>query len=788
MNPFEMKHRLAALGILLVSLALYVATMAPTTSFWDCGEFITASYTLSVPHPPGAPFFLVLGRLFTLLPFPADIGARVNLISPVSSALTVMLLYLSVIHLIAYWKPRATMGWSEILGAATGALVFMASDSFWFNAVEAEVYAISMLFTALVVWLAFVWHARVESGSHDGSRILLLVFYVIGLAIGVHLLNVLALPMVFMIMYFHYRPQHETHWRLLFLGLCVLTILPVYPGIVLYFPHLVEAFGAWVIPAVLVGLALVFAFAQRQGHRWLGLGSAATLLVLLGYLSYIVIMVRSGLNPPLDENDPETIQGLIAYLSREQYGSQGIVEQLFDRAAPFWDYQIHHMYNRYLAWNFLGQGEGGTVDPFRFLMLPALLAAWGAWVHWRKDNQRALTVLALFFLTGYAIVLYLNQTDPQPRERDYSYVGSFFAIALWVGVGAADLLGRLRERLNSPAAATAGGLVMLLLVPGLMVARSYEEHDRTGNYVAWDYAWNALNMLEPDAILFTNGDNDTFPLWYLQEVEGIRKDVRVVNLSLLNTGWYIRQLRDIEPRVPMAETLTDEFIADYIDGTGREAVLWRYWGPSMWVDGSGKPLPQAAWFRVPITLEDGTRTAIRLEPSIRLEVGDGWDGPNFIRVQDRMILEILRAAQWKRPVYMAITAPSYNFAGTYPLYRMDGLAFRMLGTVGPHESDPVVLEKTLALFETHFRGLDDPHVHFDDQIERLVQNYRSTYLELARTYERLGQVDKLLATIERMERFMPESVIPMTVGEHRRTVEMYKSLAPARREAAPATP
>ncbi|MCB9473080.1 MAG: DUF2723 domain-containing protein [Candidatus Delongbacteria bacterium] len=776
MNSFETRHRLAALLIFLTALVLYLSTMAPTTSFWDCGEFITASYTLSVPHPPGAPFYLLLGRLFSMLPFPADIGARVNLISPVASALTVMLLYLSVIHLLAYWKTRTEMGLNEIFGAATGALVFMASDSFWFNAVEAEVYAISMLFTALVVWLAFVWHDRVSSGRGDGSRMLLLVFYIIGLAIGVHLLNVLALPMVFMVIYFHNRPKDELHMRLFWLGLCTLSILPVYPGVVLYFPRLVAAYGAGAIPAVLLALAFVFWVGQHWRQRWLSLSSAAILLMLLGYLSYVLILVRSGLNPPLDENDPQTIQGLIAYLSREQYGSQSITDQLLNRAAPFWSYQIQHMYNRYLGWNFLGQAADGSVNIFRYLALPALLAIWGMATHWMRDRHRAITISALFFLTGYAIVIYLNQTDPQPRERDYSYVGSFFAIALWVGIGAADVLERLREWLRKPGAGLAAGVLMLLVVPGLMTARGYHEHDRTGNYVAWDYAWNALNMLEPDAILFTNGDNDTFPLWYLQEVEGIRRDVRVVNLSLLNTGWYIRQLRDIEPKVPLSPEFTDEFITSRIDGGGREAIFWRYWGPSVWVDNTGKPLPRELWYRVPMSLENGERFSVRLEPSIRLEVGDGFDGPNFIRVQDRMILEILRAANWKRPVYMAITVPSYNFAGTYPLYRMDGLAFKMLGEVGPHDSDPAILEATLAKFETHFRGLNDPDVFFDSQIERLVQNYRSTYLELARAYEGTNDVERILATVDRMEKFMPPSVIPVAVGEHRRTIEMYKSL------------
>ncbi len=773
---FERRHRLAAGLIFLMALTLYTLTMAPTTSFWDCGEFIASSKTLSVPHPPGAPFYLLLGRAFTMVPFFADIGARVNFISVLSSALCVMLAYLIVIHLLAYRMKRSEMGVAEIGGAAIGALCCMAMDSFWFNAVEAEVYAISMLFTALVVWLAFVWHKRVEEGQGDGTRILLLIFYLIGLAIGVHLLNVLALPMVFMVIYFHLRPDDPLPRRLLFLGLCMLSVLPVYPGVVLYFPRLVNAMGGWVVPALFLGLAGAYVYGLRSGLRWLSLGSAATFLVLLGYLSYLLILIRSGLNPPLDENDPETLGALIRYLSREQYGlSAGFVEQYFNRKAPFWEYQVQHMYNRYLGWNLLGRAADTGVAFTKSLGLPFLLAALGAWSQFREDWRRGLCIFALFFLTGYAIVLYLNQPDPQPRERDYSYVGSFFAAALWVGYGATWLLRRVRDSLGRPAGL---GLLaaLLLLVPGWMTLSGYHEHDRSGNYVAWDYAHNALEMLEENAILFTNGDNDTFPLWYLQEVEGIRRDVRVVNLSLLNTGWYIRQLRDREPKVPLPPAFTDDFIARKIDGTEREAVLWRYWGPQTWKAPDGRPLPPEQWFRVPIPLEDGRPLPLLVEPTMRVNVDDGMAGNNFLRVQDRMILEILKANRWEKPVYMAITVPFSNHAGTSMLYRMDGLAFRMLGTPGPHLSDPEILDENLRLFEEHLRGFNDPKVHFSENILRIAQNYRSTYLELLRALEEQGRAEDIPEVVARHDRFLPDEVLPITIAEHRRSFDRYRAM------------
>jgi tetratricopeptide (TPR) repeat protein len=760
MPGFERWHRLTAALVFLAALALYLATMSPTTSFWDCGEFIAAGATLSVPHPPGAPFYLLLGRIFSLLPLGADIGARVNLISVLSSAATVLLLYLTVIHLIRYWKPRESMGWGDLFGAALGALVFMASDSFWFNAVEAEVYAISMLFTALVVWLAFVWHARVEAGR-DGTRILLLVFYLIGLAMGVHLLNVLALPLVFMVIYFHYRPDDSWPLRLAFLALCCLMILPVYPGIVFYFPRLVLALGGASVPVVLLLLAGAAWWGLRGDRPWLGLGSASVLLVLLGYLSYTVILLRSGLNPPLDENDPETIQALIAYLQREQYGTMGIREQLLERVAPFWDYQVRHMYLRYLAWNFVGRDfvtEG--VRLAQLWGLPLVLGLWGLVTHGVRDWRRALVLLGLFFLTGLAIVIYLNQPDPQPRERDYSYVGSFFAFALWIGIGAAALLEDLAVllkragRLVLPIVA----LALVVLLPARMVATGYHVHDRSGNFVAWDYAHNALSMLEPGAILFTNGDNDTFPLWYLQEVEGIRTDVRVVNLSLLNTGWYVRQLRDVEPRVPMGEGFTDEFIASRIDGTGQEALLWRYWGPRRWADAAGRPLPREEWYKVPMRDRAGQPYAVTVPPTMGLDLGDGDNADNLLRVQDRMIIEILRAAQWQRPLYFAVTVGGDSFVGLKNWLRMDGLAFLVMDRpVTGAGVDPEVLEANIGRFESHFRNLDDPSVYYDENIRKLVQNYRSCYVQLA-LYHQGSRPDLALDLLQRMDTFLPEEV------------------------------
>ncbi len=770
-GDFARWHKLTALMVFLVALVLYTLTMAPTTSFWDCGEFIAASKSLSVPHPPGAPFYLLLGRFFTFLPFFADIGARVNFISVLSSALTVMLLYLTVVHLIRYWRGNLQPGFAEMAGAALGALTFMATDTFWFNAVEAEVYAISMLFTALVVWLAFVWHDREQQMPEGGDRIILLIFYLVGLAIGVHLLNVLALPMVFLVIFFHWREgkPFQLDRFLVFWGLATLSILPIYPGIVLYLPKAINAVnnlgGEWAaiffLVALFGGLGALHMMGRRSGNRLLYLGSAATILVMLGYMSYILILQRSGLNPPLDENDPETLKGLIAYLSREQYGSESIVTQLLNRKAPFWDWQIQHMYVRYFNWNFIGRDVLSGAWNWQLFGLPLIAGIWGFVTHLQRDWRRAFSIGNLFVLTGLAIVVYLNQENPQPRERDYAYVGSFYAFAIWIGIGLAvaledigKLLPALR-RITVPALAVA----MLVFLPMQGIKSNYYYHDRSGNYVAWDYARNALEMLEQDAILFTNGDNDTFPLWYLQIVEGYRTDVRVVNLSLLNTGWYIRQLRDEAPIVPLSDFFTDENIADAIDGHGQGAVSWRYWGAEVWRDRSGTPLPRDRWYKVPLRDTSGNAHEITVRPTMYVNLGEDSRENNFLRIQDRMILEILRSNQWKRPVYFAVTVAGSNFVGLDRFLRMDGLAYRIMDRPQARDIDPNILHANLDRFEEHYRGLNDADVYFDDNIQKLVQNYRSSYIQLALLEDERGNRDTARELLGRMDEYLPENVV-----------------------------
>jgi hypothetical protein len=628
MSP-ERLNRLLAGFVFLASFLVYFSTMAPTVSFWDCGEFIATSYRLGVPHPPGAPLFLILGRFFSFLPIPGDIAYRMNMISVITSALAIMLLYLIIVQFVRHWRGHIKSVEDKIIafgGGVIGALVFAFTDSHWFNAVEAEVYAVSTLSTALVVWLVLHWAERADEAGSE--RYILIIAYVLGLSTGVHLLNLLAIPFMAMIIYFRKRNFSWLSFISL-MGIVLAIFLIIYLGVIKGLPKIAVTFSKImgtneaniVIGSVLlfgiILLAGIFAYAggiSSSRKNIIRLGAASLLLIVIGYSSYEIIFIRSSQNPTIDENDPETVQAAISYLEREQYGNTDLFRgdtfnnlsgkiddnKLFPRRGSrqgnhiknyrnytsdmdyFWRYQVNKMYWRYFLWQFAGRGpstESGVstfeakpnedgVDWFQFgIPLAFLLGMAGMVYHFNRDQYQALSVLALFILTGIAIVFYLNQPDPQPRERDYSYVGSFFAFAIWVGIGASAIFERIltifREKSFRIHAALGTGVALLIVVPGVMLFANYHTHDRPGNYLPWGSSYNILQTCEPNGIIFTNGDNDTFPLWYLQEVEGIRTDVTVANLSLLNTPWYIRQLRDSRPEGERFINLTDEqIIAD----------------------------------------------------------------------------------------------------------------------------------------------------------------------------------------------------------------------------------
>ena len=837
--------------IFLITFVIYFDTMAPTVSYWDCGEFIAVSHTLGVPHPPGSPFFLLLGRIFSMIPFNEDIAFRVNIISPIVSALAVMLLYLTIVKIVTHWRGKVE-NLTDVLivfgGASVGALTFAFTDSHWFNAVEAEVYAFSTFFTAIVVWLILLWNEKADQSGHE--RYILIIAYMIGLATGLHLLNLLAIPFVTLIIYFR---KYKLEWQSFGITVLITVIIffVIHNGIIKGLPKMAAGFlgvGGTVLVILSVFVLMVWAIMNKQ--NLLSIAATSVVLILIGYSTYTLIYIRSNQDPTIDENDPETVRAMISYLEREQYGSVGQfprrfngLRQMYEVAGPprgenrtytarqkaqyrktdldkqwafFWDYQIKKMYNRYFLWQFAGRGpsteQGVTpmgansredgVDWTQFVLpLALILGLLGMVYHGSKDQRMSFSIMSLFLLTGYAVILYLNQDDPQPRERDYSYVGSFFAFSIWIGAGVAAVGEFIQSKISNKEISTRVISITLalsiLFVPGVMLSVNYHSHDRSGNYVAWDYSYNILQSVGPNGILFTNGDNDTFPLWYLQEVENVRKDVAVVNLSLLNTPWYIKQWKEARPDETKFINLTDK----KVDEITSRLTRWE---------------------------ERKVQVPVKNDPENNEGYIEWTLKPTFagqaLRVQDVMILKIIKDAGWEVPIYFAVTVSQSNRIGLDPYLDMQGLTFQLKS----HKTSPVDQEMmyknlmtkigpddwssgfTMAGFNSQndngytnwsreyqpgymFRNLGNKETYYNDQVIRLLQNYRSAYMQLAVTYYMDYQQEKrkktpdeyvltdlsekAITVLDQMRFNIPESTIPITSEDlHYQVARLYGDL------------
>ena len=844
-------NRLIAAIIFLITFVIYFDTMSPTVSYWDCGEFIAVSHTLGVPHPPGSPFFLLLGRIFSMIPFNEDIAFRVNIISPIVSALAVMLLYLTIVKIVTHWRGKVE-NLTDVLivfgGASVGALTFAFTDSHWFNAVEAEVYAFSTFFTAIVVWLILLWNEKANQSGHE--RYILIIAYMIGLATGLHLLNLLAIPFVTLIIYFR---KYKLEWQSFGITVLITAIIffVIHNGIIKGLPKMAAGFlgvsGTALVILSVFGL-MVWAIMNKQ--NLLSIAATSVVLILIGYSTYTLIYIRSNQDPTIDENDPETVKAMISYLEREQYGSVGQfprrfngLRQMYEVAGPprgenrtytarqkaqyrktdldkqwdfFWDYQIKKMYNRYFLWQFAGRGpsteQGVTpmgansredgVDWTQFVLpLALILGLLGMVYQGIKDQRMSFSIMSLFLLTGYAVILYLNQDDPQPRERDYSYVGSFFAFSIWIGAGVAAVGEFIQSKISNKEISTRVISITLalsiLFVPGVMLSVNYHSHDRSGNYVAWDYSYNILQSVGPNGILFTNGDNDTFPLWYLQEVENVRKDVAVVNLSLLNTPWYIKQWKEARPDETKFINLTDK----KVDEITSQLTRW-----------------EERKMRVPVKNDPEN-----IEGYIEWTLKPTFAG-QALRVQDVMILKIIKDAGWEVPIYFAVTVSQSNRIGLDPYLDMQGLTFQLKS----HKTSPVDQDMmyknlmtqigpddwlsgfTMAGFNSQndngytnwsreyqpgymFRNLGNKETYYNDQVIRLLQNYRSAYMQLAVTYYMDYQQEKrkktpdeyvltdlsekAITVLDQMRFNIPESTIPITSEDlHYQVARLYGDL------------
>jgi len=843
--------RIVAALVFIYSLVLYLLTVAPATSFWDSGEFIAIANRLQVSHPPGAPFYMLVGRLFSMFVPTEFVAIAVNLVSVLASALTVLLLHLVIVRLIREWQ-GAPSTWSPLdrlvalAGGVVGACTFAVTDSFWFNAVEAEVYALSMLFTALVVWLILKWREeaaleeeRLTGGQHRfglaTNRYLILIAYLFGLAIGVHLLNLLAIFFIALIVFYIEFENPEWDTRKRWMGIVAtgvissVAFLVVYPGIVQWLPGVIGGSSAPALGTLALFGLLAFGiwWSQSRGMQAMNIIMICVTVVLIGYSSYALIFIRSAANPPIDENDPETVEAIVSYLKREQYGETPILkgytydnqmgnldtrrEKWFPRRHSqdpnhmraysqynsdgefFWSYQVGHMYVRYFLWNFVGRASDiqdapaitgfSDAETSQYLYqtpseeasrnayygLPLLLGLIGAAFHFMRDWRRAFAVLVLFLVTGVGIILYLNQTPFQPRERDYAYVASFFAFSIWVGIGATGLLrlaaDQLAERLKPEALRHSLSVVagaIFVAVPLLMMVVNYDDHDRSGRYVAGDYAYNMLIGLEEDAIIFTNGDNDTFPLWYLQEVEGVRQDVRVTNLSLLNTPWYIKQLKNQASRdsEPLPISLPEDVIDDL------EIIRWEPRELEL-------PVNRQALFggsEMAEFIQDEDSSLIESPMRWYLEGRPFSQDISLLYGADQAALNILltNAQQnWKRPIYFAVTvAPSGQLGLNEPseggsFFQLEGQAYRVVPIRHREQLGRVVPDITpekLKLFR--FTGLNDQEVYFDENIRRMVDNYRNIYSHTAESLARAGRADEGLELLDWFMEQVPFETIP----------------------------
>lgn len=732
----------------------------------------------------------MIGRVASLLPIVADIGLRVNLVSVFVSAFTSLFLFLTIVRLFRAFRgveQTSSEKWTVYGAAAIGAMVFSFSHSFWFNAVEAEVYAASMGLTAFAIWLGLKWLDLYDRPV--GNALLLFVFYLTGLACGIHLLNVLILlPIAYIIAFKHYPVTFKNFMWTGVIGSAI--VLAIYPGIIQGFPMVLSAAGLWGVVPILAGLIWWAYYSLKNDNRKMALALMAILLTILGYSTFLVIKIRSGMNPFLDENDPETWKALLSYLNREQYGTESLFLTMFQRKADFWSYQIRDMYLRYLAWQFVPPMANGLTfaqAPVKWIIgiLPFLVGFLGIPYHFSKDKKGAIFNLMVFIVTGLAIVMYLNQDNPQPRDRDYAYVGSYFAFAVWVAFGALWLIEgaiNLLKKVNQKQVAAVAVLGLAALLPVDMLIQNYHSHDRSGNWVAWDYSYNLLNSCDQDGILYTNGDNDTFPLWYLQVVAGVRQDVRVVNLSLLNTGWFIKQIRDKEPRVPMPPKITDTYVDNVIESRDISGLIDRRWAASrrVQVEGETPTSPKLVW-DVPGPLS--------------YPVGPNGENEYFLRVQDLMILNTIavNAQQgWKRPIFFAVTVSDNNLCGLRNMRDpsknflvMEGLVFRVMPRACPL-IDPLKTAD-LMMHTYKYRGIADPKVFFDDNVERLLGNYRQGLIQIAYDYlnqaqqsgdndttsindplkDRVANYEKLpirvkaLTALEFMDSAIPEDRIPI---------------------------
>ncbi len=667
-------NRWVAAVVFAVSFATYMITLAPTVLFWDVGEVCTAAFSLQIPHAPGAPLFLLLARIAAMIPFFHDPAARMHLLSAAASGLTCTILYAVIIKILRHQMeiPPSLAGNFILYGSGfIGALSLSFSKTFWQNAVQANITTAGLFFFAVILWLGLHWYMSEE--SEQSPRRILLIAYISGLSVGVHLLSALAVLPLFLLWYNRYHEFSREHFARFALYAFALFFL-IAAGVVSFLPSLLggEFFGIksslfsflplFILMASLYGL---YECCRRQylGYRLIIL---CFLFVVLGSSTSAVIFIRAQAHPPINETNPGSLARWASYSSRQEWIDTPLLNRRWSTESEkqtfhkqyssdfdyFLSYQTIHMYLRYLGWNEIGC-EGNFNDAGirwrQLFFIPALFGLLGLYRLWRTHIPLASALTLLFLLSGICLAWAQNQQGPQPHEYDNLYAGSFLIFSLWIGIGISAAADFLKNSIADPQKQQSAVFGMLSLafffVPVNMFAANYASSNQKDNYVAYDYAYNLLQSCENNAVLITNGDNDTFPLWYLQNVDGIRRDIRVVNLTLLNTSWYALQLKHDTPYgaapVPFSSTdaeLEDlqpvQFQPQMIEIPIDSETVQRYRIGDSFTSSDSSVLNRSVFrFFMPSTILQG-----RLKG---------------LRPQDVLLFDMVRTAAFRRPIYFA---------------------------------------------------------------------------------------------------------------------------------------
>jgi len=913
----------------IIASVTYLLTVEPTASLWDCGEFITTSAGLQICHPPGAPLFMLLARLFSIFaPNPTKIALMVNSMSALASGATIMFLFWTITHLarkiiIVNKKECSITQLVAIMGSGIiGALAYTYSDTFWFSAVEGEVYALSSLFTALVFWAILKWEDIADEPY--ANRWIILIAYLMGLSIGVHLLNLLAIPAIVFIYYF--KKFKTTRTGIVKTGIISLIILGftnfiLIPGVIkiagwfelIFVNGMGFPFNTGVIVYLLLlifGLAYGIYYTIKKNHTLFNTILTCLIVILIGYSSYSIIVIRSIANPPIDENSPDNVFSLLSYIERDQYGQSpliygqyynaqlvsiedgepiyyqnsetkkyeqignkpiykydprfcGIFPRMYSNSRPyfesqysawggtpngtiydvngksvqkpsfgnnlryFFNYQLNFMYWRYFMWNFSGrqsdvQGygnirDGNWITGIKFLdalrlgnqdyitddmkseksrnkyfLLPFLLGLFGL-IHQYKQGkegkEKFWTIMLLFIFTGIAIIVFLNQTPMEPRERDYAYAGSFYAFSIWIGLGLLYVNKLFAKYINPKYGNTIAFSLCLITVPINMAIQNWDDHDRSGRYATEAHAKNYLESCAPNAILFTYGDNDTFPLWYVQEVEGIRRDIRIVNLSLLSGDWYIDQMkRKVYETAPVPLSMNKK---QYHAGVRDQVVIENLFKSANAQEAVGFVLSDDSRTKTTSYTEkfdfiptrhilfpiDSTKAiangsispedANRIVKNVEITLSG-----NHLNKSQLALLDIIATNDWKRPIYFGIGMGKDSYMGFEKYFRLEGAAYRVIpikskaneeenGQFGEINTD-ILYNNMMNKFV--WGNIKDPKVNMDYFHDNTVGviKYRTTFLRLANKLFEEGKKEKAIKTLDKSLTELPIYQIPVS--------------------------